>query len=320
VLQLPFFEQLNQAQNILLAGAGGGFDIFCGLPLYFALKAADKNVHLANLSFSLLPHPPRVAPIDWLTPNLLKVHKNTRFLPIYFPELYLTRWFAEQDMDVPVYCFENTGVRPLIENYERLINELNLDTIILIDGGTDSLMRGDEVDLGTPLEDISSITAVNSLTVARKMLVCLGFGIDAFHGICHAQFLEAVAALIRTQGYLGMFSLTQEMPEVQLYQQACHSIFAKMSSHYTSIVSTSIVSALEGRYGNHHITERTANSRLWINPLMSVYWCFQVEQVAQRILYLEVMQPTETHQDVIAVVRQFRATCPNIKKWESIPV
>jgi len=219
-----------------------------------------------------------------------------------------------------VYCFENTGVRPLIANYEKLINELNLDTIILIDGGTDSLMRGDEVDLGTPFEDIASITAVNSLAVARKMLVCLGFGIDAFHGICHAQFLEAVAALIRTQGYLGMFSLTQEMPEVQLYQQVCHDIFAKMSSHYTGIVSASIVSALEGHYGNHHATERTANSRLWINPLMSIYWCFQVEQVAQRILYLEAMQLTETHQDVMTVIRQFRSSCPNIKKWESIPI
>jgi hypothetical protein len=53
-LQLPFFEAVADAETILLAGAGGGFDIFSGLPLYFGLKSMGKTVHLANLSFSLL--------------------------------------------------------------------------------------------------------------------------------------------------------------------------------------------------------------------------------------------------------------------------
>lgn len=33
---------------------GAGFDICCGLPLYFALKDARKEVFLANLSFTSL--------------------------------------------------------------------------------------------------------------------------------------------------------------------------------------------------------------------------------------------------------------------------
>jgi hypothetical protein len=152
------------------------------------------------------------------------------------------------------------------------------------------------------------------------MLICLGFGVDYFHGVCHAQFLEAVAELIRSQGYLGMFSLMPEMSEVQLYQRACQDIFQNMSERYTSIVSSSILSALAGHYGNHHATRRTENSRLWINPLMSVYWCFKLEQVAQRILYLEEMKSTETHQEVIRVVSQFRSRCLGIRKWETIPV
>ena len=325
MLQLPFFDELNSAKNILLAGAGGGFDIFCGLPLYFALKTTDKNVYLANLSFSVLPQPPIAVPENWLTPNLLKVtadlFSNKNWLSaVYFPELHLTKWFAKQGWNVPIYCFENTGVKPLVANYKTLVETLDLDTVILVDGGTDSLMRGDEVGLGTPFEDISSITAVHQLAVKRKMLVCLGFGVDYFHGVCHAQFLEAVAELIRSKGYLGMFSLMPEMSEVQLYQQACQDIFQNLSEHYTSIVSSSILSSLEGRYGNYHATRRTENSRLWINPLMSVYWCFRLEQVAKRILYLEEMKPTETHQEVIRVVSQFRSKYLGIKKWEAIPV
>jgi hypothetical protein len=32
-VKIPFFHELEKAQNILIAGAGGGFDVFCGLPL-----------------------------------------------------------------------------------------------------------------------------------------------------------------------------------------------------------------------------------------------------------------------------------------------
>ena len=35
--QLPFFQELDRAGTILIAGAGGGFDVFSGLPLYFNL-------------------------------------------------------------------------------------------------------------------------------------------------------------------------------------------------------------------------------------------------------------------------------------------
>ena len=33
-MKIPFFNELDEAQNILIAGAGGGFDVFCGLPLF----------------------------------------------------------------------------------------------------------------------------------------------------------------------------------------------------------------------------------------------------------------------------------------------
>jgi hypothetical protein len=63
---------LEPAETILLAGAGGGFDIFCGLPLYFGLQAAGKKVYLANLSFSQLPKPN-----ESLSPSLVRVKADT---------------------------------------------------------------------------------------------------------------------------------------------------------------------------------------------------------------------------------------------------
>jgi len=121
---------------------------------------------------------------------------------------YLSCWFREQGEEVPIYCFERSGiVVPLLASYRALVRDLGVDTVILVDGGTDSLMRGDEAGLGTPEEDMSSIAAVDDLEVERKYLVCLGFGVDSFHGVCHSHALEAVAELTQQGGFLGAFSL-----------------------------------------------------------------------------------------------------------------
>jgi hypothetical protein len=315
MLKLPFFTELEPAQNILIAGAGGGFDIFSGLPLYFGLHAAGKNVHLANLSFSILPHQRD----ERLASALLRVTDTTPLVTDYFPEKYLAQWFRLRGQDVPIYCFERTGVRPMLAGYQALVDRLGIDTIILVDGGTDSLMRGDESGLGTPQEDMASITAVHELNVARKLLVCLGFGIDHYHGVCHAHFLEAVAAMISQQGYLGMFSLTKDMPEVALYQAATEHVFTMMPNA-VSIVSSSILSAIDGHYGDYQVTERTRNSQLWINPLMAVYWCFQLAPVAERLLYRQDLLDTNSYREVAYVIEAFRYSCKKIRPAMVMPV
>src|SRR5260221_12629181 len=91
-LNLPILDQLSGAERILIAGMGGGFDIFCGLPLYFELQQLGKTVHLANFSFSFL------APIHdeiHLTDTLVSVNADQRSWYGYFPELNLSRWFGE---------------------------------------------------------------------------------------------------------------------------------------------------------------------------------------------------------------------------------
>jgi hypothetical protein len=40
-----------------------------------------------------------------------------------------------------------------------------------------------------------------------KLVTCLGFGIDAYHGVNHVQVLENLAALDRDGGYLGALSI-----------------------------------------------------------------------------------------------------------------
>ena len=41
----------KSSDTILLAGAGGGFDIFAGIPLMLLFESMGKQVVLGNLSF-----------------------------------------------------------------------------------------------------------------------------------------------------------------------------------------------------------------------------------------------------------------------------
>jgi hypothetical protein len=292
-------DALASRQRILIAGAGGGFDVFAGLPLFFALTAAGKTVFLANLSFTYLGG----SQAQQLSAVLWRVdHTNTSDLD-YFPERFLSQWLNGEGYPSDVYAFEKVGVRPLRAAYEALVSELQLDALVLVDGGTDILMRGDEAGLGTPAEDMTSLAAVRDLPLA-KFVSCLGFGIDAFHGVCHAHFLENVAALERRGGYLGAHSLQLSDPSVAKFRSAVEYAHAKMPNR-PSIVNGSILSALEGQFGNFQRTQRTQSSKLFINPLMAMYWHFELTAVAEASLYLRTLEHTDDIFEVQLLIEAF---------------
>ncbi|MEK7486694.1 MAG: DUF1152 domain-containing protein [Planctomycetota bacterium] len=311
--EIPFCTQIKQYQRILIAGAGGGFDIFSGLPLYFALKALGKDLILANLSFTSLEktNAKLVHPKCWEVTDLSQGSE-------YFPEHHLCYWFSRRGTPIPsLYAFDGgSGVVPLLESYRWLVNQFQIEAIILVDGGTDSLMCGNEVSLGSPTEDVTSIAAVSQLNLPSYLL-CLGFGVDFFHGISHAQCFEAIADLAKSGGYLGAYSLVPPMPGVAEYRDAVE--YLNNVQPQQSIVCNSIFSALEGQYGDHHRIRRTRGSKLWINPLMSIYWCFSLAIVAKRLLFFDKIQFTLTWAETMTRIGEFRKSITP-KPWESIPI
>jgi hypothetical protein len=314
-MKIPFFRELENSSNVLIAGAGGGFDVFCGLPLYFWLKKAGKTVQLANLSSGALGFCDAETPV----PALWNITSHTATKSNYFPEMHLAAWLSERFGETCVYAIEPMGAKPVTTAYHYLAKRHSIDTIILIDGGTDSLMRGNEDGLGTPEGDMVSLVSAHSVPdLPRKYLVCLGFGIDAHHGVCHAHCLENIAALIADDGYLGAWSLLGEMEEFTLYRDACEYVFARLPKQ-PSIINSSIIAAVSGSFGNHHVTKRTEGSELFINPLMSLYWSFSLEKVVRRNLLMESIRETDTFADVSLAIEQFRDGLPKLRPWISIP-
>jgi hypothetical protein len=196
-------------------------------------------------------------------------------------------------------------VRPLRDAYAHLVRELGVSAVVLVDGGSDILMRGDEAGLGTPEEDMTSLAAVSKLSGVEAFVASIGFGIDTYHGVCHAHVLENIAALERDGGYLGAFSVTAAMPEGRAYVSAV-SHAQKMTLGRPSIVNGSIAAAIDGQFGDVRFTSRTADSELFINPLMAIYFGFELPALARRSLYIEQLEGAETIFEVSARIESFR--------------
>ena len=310
-LRLP--TNLERSQRVLVAGAGGGFDVYAGLPIYARLRSLGREVFLANLSFALLENTNAQA----LTQALYRVDATTTGEELYFPERALAQFLSAGSQDACVYALSKTGVAPVREAYAYLTRTLELDAVVLVDGGTDILLRGDEAGLGTPAEDMTSLAAVSTLDIETRIVACVGFGVDTYHGVCHANWLENVAALAAENTFLGAGALLKTMPEVQFYLNAVAAADSLMARR-SSIVNGSIVSAIEGRFGDYHRNARIKESKLFINPLMSLFWMFDLTAVAKRNLYLSRLHNTKSNWDVHLAIAESSVGITR-RAWEAIP-
>lgn len=320
-LNLPILHLLENSQNILIAGAGGGFDVFAGLPLYFALRQMGKRVHLANYSFSFQWMNPALflTNPEVLTDDALIGARGKVRLPLpYFPEGYLAQWLEQVYLEeIPVWMIKRVGPRLLLPLYQQLTEHLKIDAIILVDGGVDSLMIGDEQRPGTLLEDTISLMTVQELDIPVKILACLGFGSE--EEVSHHNALENMAALMKQNACYGACALTQAMPVYQEYEAACRYVW-EQDNHVKSHISTRVVSAVLGEFGDYHLYDDDKRTTLYISPLMSLYWFFDAEQVIKRSLIADSIRYTETFDEALRqTLQQMSNLAGQMRRDKPIP-
>lgn len=318
-LNLPILHLLEDADRVLIAGAGGGFDVFAGLPLYFSLRERGKVVHLANLTFTELSLLPMMGETVTVLESLVVGARGpVRHNVPYYPEGFLAQWFqAERGEDVTVYLLARRGIGPMVTMYRALIEHLGgVDAVILVDGGVDALMRGDEQGAGTLLEDTVSLAAVAELEVPVRLLANLGFGTEVEEAVCHYNALENMAALVAAGAFHGACALTPQMPVYQQYAAACRYVWDQ-PRHSTSHISTRILPAVEGQFGNVHLYPGyTVN--ILVSPLMSLYWFFDAGAVAQRSLLAPVIRDAVTYEETFRLAAKHRISGP-LRPRRSLP-
>lgn len=322
-LNLPsvVLDQLADKNNILVAGAGGGFDVFCGLPFYFTLREMGKTVHLANYSFSHLGVVSHYCETITLVPELLEgatadLHPQLQLG--YYPEGYLSQWFREvEDEEIPVWTFAKVGPKRLLSLYRTLVAHLEIDAIVLFDGGVDFVMIGDEEGAGTLLEDTIVLTAVEQLDVPVKILGCLGFGSEL--EVSHHNALLNMSALVASDAFYGSCALVKQMPVYQAYEAACRYVW-EQPDHHKSQINMRVVSAVLGHAGDFHLYHDYKPLPVFVSPLMSLYWFFDAEAVNRRSVLADVIRDTSTIEDAFEATMKFRVkTAEQARSHQPLP-
>ena len=271
-----------------------------------------KMVYLANYTFCDLELTKYAGPQEVLIPQLVVGAQPTltRLLP-YYPEGYLSQWFKEvRGEEVTVWMFAKVGALPLAQAYSALIKHLGIDAIIAVDGGVDSLMCGDEHGAGTLVEDAISLAAIDHQDVPVKLQACVGFGTEVEEGVCHYLALENIAALAREGAFLGTCSLTPQMEAFQLYEAACRYIWDQ-PKHPKSHISTRIIPAVHGEFGNYHMYPDSQNTGVLISPLMGLYWFFDANAVISRSKIIDELRDTITLHEAFGIVALYKQSSPS---------
>jgi hypothetical protein len=298
-LNLPF--QLTD-KTVLLAGAGGGWDVFGAVPLAHELEKSCRVV-LANYSSATAGYAVRLAA----------------------PEDRAEQALASA-LGKPVYVFGKEGAKTLRAGYEQLIQREGIDAVILVDGGVDALMRGDEEGPGTVLQDTISLLVVNGLDLSAKILACVGFGTETDEGVCHFRALENIAGLAKLGAFLGACALTKDMPGFRQYERVCRHAFEQpgIRSH----IHTRIIPSVYGEFGRFEMysdadqpLDLLSDRPPFISPLMSLYWFFDVAGVVQQNLLAQHLAGTETFADVLAAYdRVYNVVRGKLRPNRAIPL
>lgn len=310
---------LRKNSNILLAGAGGGFDFLCSLPIVFKLFDEGCNIFIANYSFTFLNN---VKNAKWLSDEILEI-SNLSFIEEteYFPELYLSRWFKEcKNKEVPIFCFPRIGVKPLSKAYNLLKEKFEIDELFVVDGGVDGIFRGDEYDLGTPSMDSVSIIAGSQTNIEKKYYVFTAFGSEGVNKeVSHAEVLCRISELIKLDKFYGVSSLLRNTLIGKDFMDAVNFIFDKMPAKHHSNIVSSIVRSMEGCFGDTAVNEKTIDNPIWISALTNMYWYFDLEAVAKMKLFYQEALNTSTVEEISMCIDNIHRLIGN-KNKPGIPI
>src|SRR3972149_7419209 len=274
-INIPNFD----FNKVLFLGIGGGFDVFGAIPLADRLKGDHFLASYGDKK-------------DFI------VRKATTE---DYPSYVLSEEYEN------VYVLGRNGVQLVKKGLQQILGlHPEIDTIIAIDGGVDSLMHGDEKNPGTILEDFIVMAAIDEISVKYKYLVCLGFGTEAEEGIEQTIVLKNISEL--SDHLIGTCSLTKNTIEFQNYKKLCEKAW---KYGRVSHIQSQIIAAVEGCFGNIEIDR--VDSRLYgqplnkinISPIMSTYWFFDFKGVIEKNRVVNCLRPSSLFTDAMMLYRQY---------------
>jgi len=310
---------IRHGSRVLIAGAGGGFDVFCGLPIAFELEQKGCSTHFASFSFTDLR---KVCDGRAHSTGLLEVtSRSTLSEGDYFPESYICRWYrAERNAIVSVWCLPQRGVVPTLASYDWLVEHLGIDVVICIDGGIDGIFRGDEHDLATPSMDSISVIATALCKAAQRIYACAAFGVEGAEGrVSHAQGLQRIAEYSRHGSFLGVGAIVNQSSAGAEFLRVLNDLVQRLSPLRQSVVLNSLRASLLGQFGHLTVHVKTSDRQPWISPLTQLIWYLDARAVAEGKLFFADARHSQTVSQVADSIDRHREAS-GVAPYQSIPI
>lgn len=314
-----------EIRNVLLCGCGGGFDFVHALLLFPELQRLGKRVVIGSNSFGQptdIDGGTTVFDVDGVVAK--RVNARCRAPRHYGPEVHICAFLDERDAagaphEVYAWYARAFTVPLLRQLYEQLIAEHDIDAVVLVDGGSDALMAGDEEGLGDPIEDAVSVATVASLPgLMAKLLLTVGLGSDRFNHVSDAASLRAVAELTDRGAFLGAVGIEPGSEGFELYASCLAHVDARQS--FRSVLASNIRAAVRGGFGPAGSAARATDS-IFLWPLMAMVFAFDVDRVAERSLMVRWLRECATVLDChLAVERGRRDLGDRLRPVEELPL
>jgi len=231
----------------------------------------------------------------------------------YCPEIGLRDAILKEDGVCTIYAYyaRDWSVPMLTRLYTQLFKKHNIDTAIVIDGGSDSLMSGDEQGLGDPIEDSVSVTTIALMpdtVVKTKLLLTVGFGLDRFNDVTDFDGMASIQRLKAKGGFLGSVSIEPTSPAFQFYQSSVDRIYGGQS--FRSVLTGGIISASQGAFDfviPAGLEQRVTDGSLFLWPLTAMIWAFDPVVVAAHSVTSHAIRDQEFYVQADAALEALRA-------------
>ena len=294
---------------ILIAGCGGGYDIMGGIPLYLDLIKQKKKVYLLNLSFTTYSSIYSLKNKKNINDLCFEIdyskNKNLEF--DHFPEYYLSK-----ELKIPIFALKYDGlitIQDLSDTYKMIIEENNIKTIYLIDGGCDVFLSGNESELGTPLEDMMHIKAISVFPELKLYVCAIGMNCDVGKDKGFDDFEKRLEFLQNNNILLSSEVWDLKNENIQRYRDIVYKC-----KPINSIVHSMICAALEGHTNDYipkQLLKRINISKINLGIITKTFIILDGWKLLKTIHYIDNLKLNMNVDQIDDTIEEY---CISIKK------
>lgn len=204
---------IEGSSRALVLGVGGGADVVGSIATRRFLEFAKLKVRLGGLPWeqpSIDPEPgPRslcqIENLQILHERVWLANSETRTRSgVRFSESRVAEILGEEVLLVDI----TGGVQGIVEGLRRALEVLNIDLLVGVDVGGDSLAAGSEAGLRSPLADAMMLAAFSAMKAAGHAVIWSVFGFGSDGELSPEEVETALAIVARHGGLLGAWGLT----------------------------------------------------------------------------------------------------------------